>query len=456
MPPFSRRLRLTAFAVLAAIGAVFLAASALAQDGPSGGLAYSFQVDDAISPATESWTKSALEEAVEEGAEIAILTLDTPGGLDSSTREIVQAITSAPIPVVVYVFPDGARAASAGAFITQAADVAAMAPGTNIGSATPVTLGPGDEQDEIMGRKVTNDAAAYMRALAEVHDRNPDLGEEMVREATNVSADEALREGFIDFVAPSQEQLLQDIDGHEIAGAKAQVLDTSDLVISENEMPFGYRALAVLVNPTMAFLFMTVGLVGIAIEIFSPGMIFPGALGVIFMSMGLYGTAQLPVTWIGVFLLVLAIALLIAEAQIGGTFGALGGPGILALIFSGLLLFESEAGAEVSPLAIIAIAVILGGSMLFTISKVVETRKQKPWTGYEELIGDTGVVRSSLAPTGQVFIEGALWSAVSSNPGEKFRAGDRVRVEAVDGLTLRVGPTDRPEGDEGEGDKGVG
>lgn len=452
MPP--RRIRLAALAALAAIGAVLMAASALAQDGGDDGegrgLAYSFKLDDAISPATESWVDSALDEAVAEGAEVAIMTLDTPGGLDSSTREIVQKITTTEIPVIVYVYPDGARAASAGAFITQAGDVAAMAPGTNIGSATPVSLGTGEEQDDIMGRKVTNDAAAYMRALAEVHDRNPDLGEEMVREATNVSAEEALEENFIDFVAASQPELLDEIDGFEISGSKAQVLDTSDLEIEEHEMPFGYRALGVLVNPTMAFLFMTIGLIGIAIEIFSPGMIFPGALGVIFMAMGLYGTAQLPVTWVGVFLLILAMGLLITEAQIGGTYGALGGPGILALVFSGLLLFNSDRGAEVSTPAIIAIAVLLGGAMMFTIRKVAETRRQRPWTGYEELIGEVADVRSTLAPVGQVFVEGALWRARAAEPGEEFRAGDKVQVEAVDGLTLEVGRPATPEGEEGE------
>ncbi len=447
--PF-RLSRVLAFASLALIGLAMLAFSASGQNGDD--FAYSFQLDASISPATESWVGSALDEAASQGATVAILELDTPGGLDSSTREIVKKITAAPMPVIVYVSPDGARAASAGAYITQAADVAAMAPGTNIGSATPIAIGPGGT--DVLGEKITNDAAAYMRALADTHGRNPDLGERMVTEAVNVTADEALKAGFIDVVSNSDEQLLTDLQGFKISGPKAQTLNTAGLEIREHEMPFTYRALGVLVSPTMAFLLLTVGLIGIAIEIFSPGLIFPGAFGAICLALGLYGTAQLPVTAVGVLLLVVAIALLIAEGQLG-TNGLLGVPGVAALVLAGLLLFNPDEGANVSTPVVVTTAVVVGGFFAFLVQRVAAARKRPVMTGTEELMGAIGEVRARIDPEGQIFIQGALWRAVPAKPGEVFSTGDRVRVEAVEGLTLEVGrlATSRDGGENDEGAK---
>lgn len=439
------RRRFWALLALCFTGLALLGASALAQGQ---GVAYLFELDDSISPATESWVGKALEEAEQAGAEVAILELDTAGGLDSSTREIVQKITAAPMPVIVYVTPDGARAASAGAFITQAADIAAMAPGTNIGSASPISIGPG-EQDEVLGRKITNDAAAYMRALAETHGRDPELGERMVTEAVNVTAEEALDAGFIDLVAATPEELLAAADGFVISGPKAQTLSTTGLELQRHEMPFSYRALGVLVSPTMAFLLLTVGLIGIAIEIFSPGLIVPGAFGTIALVLGLYGTAQLPVTWVGIFLLLVAIALLIAEAHLP-TGGLLGVPGVVALALAGLLLFNSDEGADVSTPAVITTAVVLGGFFAFLVQKIAATRRKPVKTGWEELIGQEAEVRSRIAPEGQIFVMGALWRAVSSRPDEVFNVGDRVRIDSVDGLTLSVsGLGTQENGDEG-------
>ena len=220
----------------------------------------------------------ALEDAADEGAELVIIRLDTPGGLDTSMREIVKDIIAAPMPVVVYVSPDGARAASAGLFVTQAADVAAMAPQTNIGSASPISIG-GEDIGEVLGRKIENDAAAYVRALAEEHGRNPDLAEEMVRDATNVTAAEALDAGLIDIVATDTEDLLAQLDGFEVQGPKATTLDTEGLEVEERDMPLQYEVLQIIVNPNVAFLLILAGIIGIAIEIFSPGLILPGATG---------------------------------------------------------------------------------------------------------------------------------------------------------------------------------
>lgn len=441
----SNRRRVWALLALCLTGVAILCASALAQGQ---GVAYLFELDDSISPATESWVGKALDEAEAEGAELAILELNTAGGLDSSTREIVQKITAAPMPVIVYVAPDGARAASAGAFITQAADIAAMAPGTNIGSASPISIGPG-EQDEVLGRKVTNDAAAYMRALAETHGRNAELGEQMVTEAVNVTAEEALEAGFVDLVASTPEELLAAADGFVISGPKAQTLSTAGLEIQRHEMPFSYSVLGVLVSPTMAFLLLTVGLIGIAIEIFSPGLIIPGAFGVIAFALGLYGTAQLPVTWVGVILLLVAIGLLIAEGHLP-TGGLLGVPGVVALALAGLLFFNSDEGADVSTPAVITTAIVLGGFFAFLVQKVAATRRRPVKTGWEELVAAEAEVRSPIAPEGQVFVNGALWRAVPSNSGETFAVGDRVRIDSVDGLTLMVsGTITEANGDEG-------
>ncbi len=312
------------FGSLAAIVAgLALAAGAPAQDGT--GEAVSIELSGTIDPATEAWMGRALEDAADDAAELVIVRLDTPGGLDTSMREIVKDIIAAPMPVVVYVSPNGARAASAGLFITQAADVAAMAPQTNIGSASPITIG-GEDIGEVLGTKIENDAAAYVRALTEEHGRNPELAEEMVRDATNVTAAEALEAGLIDIVAADTEDLLEQLDGFEVQGPKATTLDTEGLTVDERDMPFQYEVLQIIVNPNVAFLLILAGIVGLLVEIFSPGLIVPGATGLIALIVGLFASSQLPVTAAGVVLLILGVGLLIAETQLptAGIMGVLG------------------------------------------------------------------------------------------------------------------------------------
>jgi membrane-bound serine protease (ClpP class) len=435
--------------VLVAIGAL-LPVGASAQDA---GIAYSIEFDGTVDPATERWVDQALGDAEDAGAELAIIRLDTEGGLDSSMREIIKDILAAPMPVVVYVSPDGSRAASAGAFITEAADVAAMAPQTNIGSASPVSISGGDIGD-VLGRKIENDAAAYIRALTEGHGRNGDLAESLVTDAENVSAPEALDRDLIDIVAGSEEELLTELDGFEVQGPKARTLDTEGLEIERHDMPFLLQVLQIIVNPTVAYLLLTAGLVGLAIEIFNPGLIVPGTLGVISFLLGLYGTAQLPVTAAGILLLVLGVGLIIAEAHLP-THGVLGGVGVLGLALSGLLLFNTDSEAyEVSVPVVIVVALLLGGFMAFAVQKVVQARRNPVVTGWEELIGAEGDVRSPFEPVGQVFVAGALWRAtLADETGEdasgSLERGDRVRVESVEGLTLRVRPVaETPEREE--------
>lgn len=430
------------------VAGALLAPAALHAQGSS--TVPSIDLSSTIDPASAKWISSALDDAADEGAPLAIIRIDTPGGLDDSMREIVKDILDAPMPVVVYVSPDGARAASAGAFITEAGDVAAMAPQTNIGSASAVDATGGDIGGTL-GEKIENDASAFIRVLATSHGRNGALAERMVTDAENVTAAEALDQDAIDVVAPSQEELLAALDGFRVQGPKAQVLDTAGLQIDDRDMPLQYEILSLLVNPTIAYLLLLVGVLGIVIEIFSPGLFIPGTLGVVSLLLGAYGTAQLPVTAAGVALLVAGIAMIIAEAHLP-TSGVLGAIGVVALALAGLLLFNTGSDAvEVSAPVVIIVAVLLGGGMALAVHKVVQARHNPVMTGWEEMVGAIGEVRQPLVPTGQIFVGGALWRAapaegVDADDAERVRErGARVRVEAVEGLTLRVRPLEEPE-----------
>ena len=423
----------------ALVALALLAPSGAAQQPAGGPLIRSIELDMTINPASAAWVGQALEDAERDGAEMVIFRLDTPGGLDDSTREIVKDILAAPMPVVVYVSPNGARAASAGLFIVQAADVAAMAPETNIGSATPISLGPG-EQDEVLGRKIRNDAAAYVRALAEGHGRNGDLAERMVRDAVNVTATEALRRDLIDIVALSEQALVRELDGFRVRGPKAQTLDTAGARVDRKEIPFKFAALELLVNPNTVFLLFTIGLILLGVELFNPGMILPGTLGGVSLILALFGLAQLPINVAGLLLILLAFGLFAAEAFVV-SHGALAAGGVVSLAFGGLLLFDTDSEAfDISVPVVLLTAAILGSFFVWIIGKAIQARHREVHTGSEELIGAHGEVRSPLDPVGHVFVKGALWRAQSDQEG--LEVGDEVRVEGVDGLTLTVAPAE--------------
>jgi membrane-bound serine protease (ClpP class) len=385
----------------------------------------------------------ALEDAEDDGADIVVFRLDTPGGLDDSTRDIVKDILAAPVPVVVYVHPNGARAASAGLFITQAADVAAMAPETNIGSATPISLG-GGEQDEVLGRKVRNDAAAYVRALAEGHGRNGDLAERMVRDAVNVTASEARRRNLIDLVAADEAALVRQLDGYRVKGPTAGELEASGARVDRVGIPFKFAALELLVNPNTVFLLLTAGLILLGLELFNPGMILPGTLGGVSLILAFFGLAQLPINVAGLLLILLAFGLFAAEAFVV-SHGALAAGGVVSLAFGGLLLFDTDSEAfEISVPVVLLTAAALGGFFAWIVSKAIQARHAQVHTGTEELVGAHGTVRAPLDPTGHVFVRGALWRAQSDHDG--LSVGDDVVVESVEGLTLMVAPaTPRPD-----------
>lgn len=415
----------------------------------------SIELSGSIDAATEGWIGSALDQAAEDGAPLAIVRIDTPGGLESSMREIVRDILEAPMPVVTYVAPNGARAASAGAFITEAGDVAAMSPQTNIGSASAIKSN-GEDIGGTLGVKIENDAAAFIRALAESHGRDGALPERMVTEAENATAQEALDADAIDLIASDQDELLAELDGFRVAGPKAQTLHTTGLAIEQRQVSFQYQLLGVIVDPTVVFLLLLVGVIGIAIELFSPGLVIPGAVGVVSLLLGIYGSSQLPVTAIGVTLLVVGVALIIAEAHLA-TYGIVGAMGVIAIGASGLLLFNTDTSAvEVSAPLVIALAVVFGGGLALAITKVVAARRGPVQAGREELVGAVGDVRVPLAPVGQVYLDGALWRATLAEgaaEGEYARVrerGARVRVEAVEGLTLRVRPQPQAPGQTGQ------
>jgi membrane-bound serine protease (ClpP class) len=439
-----RATRLALFAVIATLGIALsgpvgstTSAGAVPQAGP---FAYSIELNADIDPATQKWIHKALGEAADKHATVAILRIDTPGGLDSSMRSIIKDILAAPMPVIAYVYPNGSRAASAGMYITEAADVAAMAPQTNIGSATPIDSSGGDIKGAL-GRKVLNDSVAYVRALASSHGRNANVAAQMVTKATNLPATQALQVHLVDVIADNQQQLLQKLDGFRVKGPKAQTLHTAGIPVVKRDMPFQYDLLELLVNPTIAYLLLTAGFFGIAFEFFSPGMVAPGVLGAIALLLGFYGTAQLPVNAVGVLLFVVAIVLFVLELKVGGhAVFAVGG--VAALIASGLLLFNTGGGAfSIDVPVVIVAAALLGGLTLFAVSKAVAARHGPVSTGWEELLGCDGVVRVPLEPVGQIFVQGALWRARLTDPDAAGpRVGDRVRVDSVDGLTLSVTP----------------
>jgi membrane-bound serine protease (ClpP class) len=450
-----RAMRLALFAALATLGLVLsgpvgssTSAGAAPQAGP---FAYSIELNATIDPATQRWIHKALAEAKDKNATVAIIRIDTPGGLDSSMRSIIKDILAAPMPVIAYVYPNGSRAASAGMYITEAADVAAMAPQTNIGSATPIDSSGGDIKGTL-GKKVRNDAVAYVRALASSHGRNADVAARMVqpKNPINLPAAQALKVHLVDVIANSQPELLQKLDGFQVKGPKAQTLHTAGIPVVTRDMPFQYDLLELLVNPTIAYLLLTAGFAGIVFEFFNPGMVAPGVLGAIALLLGFYGTAQLPVNAVGVLLFVVAIVLFVLELKIGGhAIFAVGG--IAALIASGLLLFDTGNGVfSIDVPVVIVAAALLGGMTMFAVSKALAARHGPVSTGWEEMVGREGVVRVPLEPVGQIFVQGALWRArLADAEGDPPAVGDRVRVDSVDGLTLNVAPlgapTDREE-----------
>jgi membrane-bound serine protease (ClpP class) len=426
------------FTLLGVVAATLaLAGAAGAQERPRV-LAVEFEND--INPVTQDYVTDAIDRAEEEGYDAVVILLDTPGGLDSSMREIIKREIAATLPVVVYVHPQGARAASAGAFIAMGADIAAMAPQTDIGSSTPINVGGEDIADDLR-RKVVNEAAAYIRELAEEHGRNGDWAERFVRSGSNLGARDALEEKVVDVVAADLPELLEEIDGRRTE-PKELVVRTAGAEVDTVEMSLWKQILDTVIDPNIIVLLMSIGLLGITVEILNPGLILPGTVGAISLVIGLFGLQVLPVSWAGILLLLLAAGFFTAEAVVT-SHGALALAGAISFVFGALMLFDPAGDAyQVSLPVALAIAGTFALLTIFAVGKVVQARRRVPVTGQEELVGEVGIVRQALDPSGTVFVHGELWQARTE--GEPLAVGDEIEVAGIeDGLVLQVRRAER-------------
>lgn len=416
------------------------------------------EVKGVIGPAASDYVQRSLHKAETDKAALVIIRLNTPGGLDTAMREIIQAIITSPIPVVTYVAPSGARAASAGTYILYASHVAAMAPATNVGAATPVQItGPlspggdesgkkgssskGMENGDTMTRKIINDAVAYIQGLAKMRGRNAAWAEKAVREAASLPAEEALKTGVIDAVAKDMPDLLAQIQGRTvIVDGREQVLHTAGLTLEEMEPDWRSRLLAIISDPNVAYLLMLVGIYGLVYEFANPGMMLPGVAGAICLVLALFAFQVLPVNYAGVGLIILGIAFMIGEAVVP-SFGALGIGGIIAFVIGSVILLDTDVpGYGISPGLIAAVALVSAAFFIFVIGMAVKARRRPVVSGREELIGAIGTILEDFENDGRIRIHGEVWNAHSSVPLHK---GQQVRVHSMQGLVLNVEPDTR-------------
>jgi membrane-bound serine protease (ClpP class) len=407
------------------------------------------RVEDAIQPASAAFLERSLRWASREDLTAVVIELDTPGGLDSSMRRIVKAILASRVPVVVYVSPPGSRAASAGVFLMMAAHVAAMAPGTNIGAAHPVGIGGGlpgageAARDTTMWAKVTNDAVAYVRSLAEGSGRNVEWAENAVRESVSVSAEDALRLKVIDLIAQDRAQLLAALEGREVRVlGEPRRLALAGARIVERRPDLRDQVLGAIANPTIAYLLLLLGVLGLFFELSHPGTLFPGIVGALSLLLAFFALQMLPVRAAGVALILLSLVLFLLEIKIT-SYGALAMGAIAALLFGSLMLFDGAGGgARLSLGVILPTLVVVTGLCLFGVVMAVRAQGRRPVTGAEGLIGKRGEARTALDPHGRVFVHGEIWNATGESP---VALGQPVRVVRVEGLRLWVVPVSETE-----------
>jgi membrane-bound serine protease (ClpP class) len=396
----------------------------------------SIHVDATINPAIANFIHSAIEKAKKENAQCLIIHLNTPGGLLKSTRNIVGDIIDSPVPVVVYVSPPGAQAASAGVFITLSAHVAAMTQGTNIGAAHPVTMQGG--MDSTMSEKVANDAVAFIRTIAEKRNRNADWAENAVRNSVSVTATVALQQKIIDLIANDDEELMQQLDGRAVQLNTGSVtLHTRSAKVEEYEMSFIEKLLNILSDPNIAYILLMLGFYGLMFELYNPGSILPGIVGVICLVLAFYSLNTLPINYAGLALILFALLLFILEIKIV-SHGVLAIGGIVSLLLGSMMLIRRGAGAvgQVSWTVIIASTAVTSLFFLFVIGMGIKAQRLKPATGTESMIGETGEAKEELNPLGMVFLHGELWQAESVTGA--IRKGDKIRVKTMKGFKLFV------------------
>jgi len=467
-------LRLSFFALLVLWPMVFLANPDKAPDA-AGPLAVQLDIAGAIGPATADYVRRGLAQARERKANVVILRMDTPGGLDTAMRDIIKEILASPVPVATFVAPSGARAASAGTYILYASHVAAMAPATNVGSATPVRIGTPDpsqrdkpkEQkpaakqeekkdgkatskngddpaaptnDDAMAKKTLNDAVAYIRSLAQKHGRNVEWGEKAVREAANLSAEEAVKLRVADLIASDVPDLLDKINGRKVKTAAGEVtLKTKKATVAKVEPDWRNKLLAVITDPNIAYILMMLGIYGIFFELWNPGYVLPGVIGGICLLLALYAFQVLPVNYAGLALILLGMIFMVAEAFVP-SFGALGIGGVVALVVGSIILLDTDvAGYRIAWELIAAIALSSAAVFIGVAAMALRIRRRPAVSGVESMVGAKGEALESFTGHGRVRVQGEEWQAAAARP---VTAGQPIRVVGVEGLLLHVEPLD--------------
>jgi len=398
---------------------------------------YTIEVDGIINPATAKFIVDSIDEATQQGAQCLIIKLDTPGGLMDSMRMIVKKELASTIPIIVYVAPSGARAASAGVFVTMAANIAVMAPSTHIGAAHPVTLGVGEgKESKTMTDKIVNDTVSYIKTIAKNRGRNVDWAEKAVVKSVSITEEEAVKLNVVDFISPDVPSLLTKIDGKVVKfNGVTRTLNTKGVQPKPIQMSWREKLLDIISNPTIAYIFLMLGIYGIFFELSSPGAILPGVVGGIFLILAFYALQMLPVNYAGLALILFAIILFIAEIKVV-SHGLLAVGGVISLFLGSMMLFQSPVEyMRVSMSVIIPAVLVSAAFFIFAVTKAINARLQKPTTGMEGLVGETGIATTSISQEGKVSIHGEFWNAISD---QNIEGGEKVQVIGVTNLKLKV------------------